>query len=355
MTTPNKTEGLLEALQAEAMTAFGTTWVHQGLENISKLASNPSAHSLQDAFSDRPAIIIDPGPALEKNAPLLRQLKTKALLISFSYALQTLKKLGVTPDVVIVLDSQDVREHFVGYPVEQIEVLMLGVTAYPLMYQLPAKRIFTFAGNASLDKWLLGPLAEEMPVLSVNADQTARLLAQEWGCEPILSVGEEPPPLHTKESCQLCLAQAILQSKDAPGLLLQETLHNAQEKISYKSRRNILVQQVDRMLSALEICEQRAKHCSRLLHLSSRSLKDMMALSNAEDSLLKTLKDATFLSFVIPKAIQDARCGSLERNDISRALYDAVIKACFALRPRVRLALQQLKRQGFCEPTRASL
>jgi hypothetical protein len=80
-----------------------------------------------------------------------------------------------------------------------------------------------------------------------------------------------------------------------------------------------------------------------------------VALSNAEASLLKTLKDATFLSFVIPKPIQDALCGSLERNDNSRTLYDAVIRACFALRPRIRLALQQLKRQGFCEPTHATL
>jgi hypothetical protein len=454
-------EEIFDTMQVERNTiaAFGATWVQQGLENLGKLASKASVHSLRDAFTNRPMVIIAPGPSLQKNAHLLRQLKGKALLVSFSHTLTALHKFGVVPDVVIALDSQDLGYHFEGYPVEQIEVLMLGLTVHPSLYQLPAKKIFTFAGNAVLDGWLFAPLGEDMRVPSGGSvAHSALSMGLQWGCNPILFVGQDlafsdTGDMYAKESCdgdakielsgdqrsfqlsgfsdgyrrlsaikgahrteaarlievpgyhggvvrssfsfllftrwfeevarrvegtvslwncteggariegmrQLTLAEAIQQLEGSPALHLRETLQSAEESLSYKSRRSILLQHVEKMLSALEISEQRANQCIRLLQPSNRSLKDTAALSNAEASLLKTLQDALFLSFVtqgpIQEAIQSSRTltSTKECNLASRALYETVLRACFMLRPRVKLALQQLRRQSPQEPARASL
>jgi hypothetical protein len=440
-------EESFDTMQVERNTiqAFGTLWVNQALENIAKIALRPSIHHLRGAFEKTPMVIIAPGPSLQKNAHLLMQLKGKAILVAFSHTLSALKKLGVAPDVVIALDSQDLRYHFDDYPVHEVEAVMLGITAHPSLYQLPAKRIFTFAGNTNLDWWLFSALGEEMRAPSGGSvAHTALSMGLQWGCDPIMFVGQDlafsqDGFMYTKESSdgqakievnqdnfqlkgfsdgyrklasikgqektptsrllevpgyyggmvqtsfsfflfkrwfeevaarvsgnvrlwncteggariegmqQLSLAQAIESLAGVPGAAVAETLQETSARFDYPARRKMLLRHVERMLSLIETCEQRAKQCIRLVSSSGRSLKDLSALSNAEASLTEALQGATFLSYVVQGQVEESLRGLTmldnlkECNSSAKALYESVLRACSLLRPRTKSALQRLK------------
>ncbi len=169
---------------------FGETWILQGLANLPHVARWPSVSSLYEHFPGCPFVLIAPGPSLAKNVHRLRELKGRAILCALGHALGTLERAGVVPDLILSLDSQDLRYHFEGFPIGQVEAVLLGVTVHPELYKLGAKRFFTVAGNSILDDWVYQCL-EERPALRSGGSVacSAFSLAVAWQCDPILCVG----------------------------------------------------------------------------------------------------------------------------------------------------------------------
>jgi hypothetical protein len=184
----------LDAAQVERNTvnAFGETWAKQGLANLPKLAALPSVASLQGAFTGLPMVLLAPGPSLAKNAHLVAALKGRALLVTMSHALAAVQRYGIEPDLVLALDAQDLRYHFQSYPAERIPALVLGVTVRPELFHLPAQRIFSFSGNATLESWLYGPLPEDPRLASGGSvSHCCFSLGLRMGCDPIILVGQD--------------------------------------------------------------------------------------------------------------------------------------------------------------------
>lgn len=195
------TEDLLEAARegTEAATAnrgtidsFGPVWVQQGLRNLPALSQHPSIVPLRDAFAGKPAVIVAPGPSLERNISELAAWKGRAVIIAVSHALGSLTHAGIRPDLVIAVDPQDIRYHFTDEGVRGVEALILGATVHPDVLRLPAKRIFTFAGNTALDRWIYEAFGEEAGLHNGGSVSTSAFsLALHLGCDPVVLVGQD--------------------------------------------------------------------------------------------------------------------------------------------------------------------
>ncbi len=169
----------------------GERWLLQRLANMAYLAVHPTVSALGGAFSGRPAFLISPGPSLEKNGAALAEYKGRAVLIASAQALGALKRLGVIPDIVVVLDYLDLKYLFDGVKFDQIGALVLSYDVHPDLFDLPTLR-FGYSGNAGVGAWshqFLGERCELPGGGSVAC--TAFSLALELGCSSLALVGQD--------------------------------------------------------------------------------------------------------------------------------------------------------------------
>jgi hypothetical protein len=134
-------------------------------------------------------IIVAPGPSLATNIDQLRALDGRAVLACFSHSLKPVVAAGLTPDLVITVDPQDVRYHFAGADLSKT-CLVNAVTAHPALFQLGARGYLSCAANSLLDNWIFDGLGEEARIPGGGSVATSAFsLALRWGCDPIVFVG----------------------------------------------------------------------------------------------------------------------------------------------------------------------
>ncbi|RMH40735.1 MAG: DUF115 domain-containing protein [Deltaproteobacteria bacterium] len=177
-------------VQFNTVKNFAPTWVAQGIANLAAVASWPSIAPLRGAFAGVPAVVVAPGPSLAKNVDVLRRLKGRALIITFSHTLKALAAADVVPDLVLCADPQDVRYHFDGVSLADVGAMINGVTVHPALFELGAPRYFTFAANSQLDDWIYESFGDEARLDGGGSVATsACTLALQLGCDPIVFAG----------------------------------------------------------------------------------------------------------------------------------------------------------------------
>ena len=176
-------------IHRNTMHAFSKTWMAQAIANIPSIARAPSICAYDDQFAGVPMVIVAPGPSLANNAHLLAQLKGRAIITAFSHSLKAVLAAGVTPDLVITVDPQDVGYHFAGCDVSDV-TLVNGATIHPSIYDLPARRFITLSTNGNADEWVFDAVGEA-PIAPGGGSvaTTALSLALRWKCDPIIFMG----------------------------------------------------------------------------------------------------------------------------------------------------------------------
>ena len=169
---------------------FGEVWALQGMVNLPHIGTSPKIRMYETAFAGKPAVIVATGPSLSKNVHLLKQLKGRALIISFSHTLKAVQAAGVDPDVVLALDPEDLRYHFDGCDTSRIEAMILGATVHPGVFDLPRKRLITFCANNHVDAWI-DPLDSNVLSTGGSVACSALAMAHWFGCSPILFIGQD--------------------------------------------------------------------------------------------------------------------------------------------------------------------
>ena len=176
-------------IQRNTVCAFSRTWVDQGIANLPALARWPSIAAVGDRLRGKPMVLVAPGPSLATNAHLLAALKNRAVIAAFSHSLRPVLAAGVTPDLVITVDPQDLVYHFDGCDTRET-YLVNAATVHPSLFALPARGFFTVAANASIDDWVFDTLGEDASAPGGGSVATTALsLALRWGCDPIVFVG----------------------------------------------------------------------------------------------------------------------------------------------------------------------
>jgi hypothetical protein len=83
---------------------LGKDFINAFLQNVPSILHNPGVVSLRDVFEGRPAIVVSAGPSLERNIHLLKEAKSRALIVAVDAALPTLVLAGILPDVLVAID-----------------------------------------------------------------------------------------------------------------------------------------------------------------------------------------------------------------------------------------------------------
>ena len=176
-------------VQRNTVQAFSRTWLDQGTANLPALAATPSIAALDGALAGLPLVIVAPGPSLAANIGALHALAGRAVLACFSHSLKPVLAAGLSPDLVLTVDPQDVRYHFAGCDVSRA-CLVNAATVHPSLFRLGARVHLTCAANSLLDDWIFDGVGEDARLPGGGSvATTAFSLALRWQCDPIVFVG----------------------------------------------------------------------------------------------------------------------------------------------------------------------
>ena len=187
-------EGMINAITFDiTIKSHDQVWVENGLGNFENLVKHSHVACLKNKFCNSSVIIVSPGPSLEKNVELLKEVKGKAIIVAVSHSLEFLKAKNIVPDVVIHVDPNvNIDKYFEGIPFEEIELLILSATTDPSLFNLPTKNKAWLYANAYFDNWLMELLDIEDYTLWGSCVSVAALkLCYTWGCRNIVLIGQD--------------------------------------------------------------------------------------------------------------------------------------------------------------------
>lgn len=205
---------------------FARLWVEQGIANMPAMARHNNLCELDGAFRGRPAILIAPGPSLDKNIEQLREAQGKAVLIAPLQTLRRLYKAGIRPDFVLVLDATDLTtdpyDFFNEVPADFLTTLIVCVNCHPNVVK-KFKRVYFFSARGPLDHWMEEMLSQPLvPLQGPSVAISALLLAQHWGCNPIVLTGQD---LALADNGERYAADAKLNNLSLPKLMTLPGYH----------------------------------------------------------------------------------------------------------------------------------
>jgi hypothetical protein len=153
----------------------------------------PDLMLLRDRMPPYPAFCVGAGPSLTLNGGLLKEAAGKSLIIAAGAALKPLLSLGVSPDIVIVIESSD-TSRFLRLTDAEKEILRPGVIlalamgSHPKHFECQGfqKAVFHLSGGEAqlLSQGLFLPQGG-------NAGSAAFALAYCWGLNPLILVGQD--------------------------------------------------------------------------------------------------------------------------------------------------------------------
>jgi len=169
---------------------LGNSWMTQGLANLKSVALSTNISKLKDKFEGYPIIIISPGPSLDKNIHLLKELKGRVILMAAAQCARAMQHAGVVPDFIVVADPGNLTYFLDDVDVSGVEALIIGVACHPDFYKKDFKNIITFNANGQVDKWvsdIYGDNANVDTAGSVSID--CFNFAKYFGCNTIIMIG----------------------------------------------------------------------------------------------------------------------------------------------------------------------
>ncbi|MEM7306855.1 MAG: 6-hydroxymethylpterin diphosphokinase MptE-like protein [Planctomycetota bacterium] len=180
-------------LRVAKLDRHGPGWLAQAMEALPEVARHGSVAALDGAFAKRPCFIASPGPSLEKNAALLRDVKGRAVIAASTHALAPLQAQGVVPDLVLAAGPEErLLRHYSGVDLSGVEALLVGATCHRGHWEQGARRHLSFANGDQLDDWIHRPYREDARLASGGSVACSAVsLALRMGCDPIVFLGQD--------------------------------------------------------------------------------------------------------------------------------------------------------------------
>ena len=166
------------------------------IRNLPYLIKNGSdIEYFNDAFKDKPAIIVASGPSLSKNVEYLKDVKDKAVVIAADSVISTLDNIGVKPDFVCGVDYQRVNELKYRSILKKREVSDFVYVAIDGVYfSLPKLFRFSFFELSNLLNADYGDIfgkPKKKHFVINNVTNLAIQLAYVMGANPIIFIGQD--------------------------------------------------------------------------------------------------------------------------------------------------------------------
>ena len=175
------------------------------LDNLSNILVHRQTAEFHKKFQGKAAVIVCPGPSLSKNVQLLKELKGKALIISVLHALKPLKAAGITPDIVIHTDPQNLKavfreengelvslyDHWINKDeLEGVSYFVTSSSGSPENFDIPVKEVLWMSPGMRIGAFLPLDLFDYTRV-GGSVSHSAFDLAVEFGFSKIALVGQD--------------------------------------------------------------------------------------------------------------------------------------------------------------------
>lgn len=166
-------------------------WVSNYIKNLPQFADHPNLNTYRNRFEGYPAIVCSAGPSLNKNAPLLKKLQGKCLIISVNTAAKALAQMGVQAHIIVSVESLNIVSQLEDIPWLSECTGFLDVTGGQEVFDLPFRSIVA----TSLE---CGPTTKFSDRLSpgqtfgsgYSVSHTAMAIASHLGCSGIVLIGQ---------------------------------------------------------------------------------------------------------------------------------------------------------------------
>ncbi len=184
---------LLLGLSGRTKAQDGLTprWAMNGMKNLPHLANNPMFHDLGDAFRGKPVIIVGAGPSLAKNIDQLKAAQEKCIILCANRALRSLQRAGIWPDIAINIETQDVKCQFDDIDLSRIPAMMFSSASHPSLFELDARRIFSYPGRVGCEGWMFNEQDNIPEVTGSSVSCAATSVALHLGFDPIILIGQD--------------------------------------------------------------------------------------------------------------------------------------------------------------------
>ena len=204
----NEMKDLLNRGRSRAWLRFNT--INRGdavkiLDNLSNILAHRQTAEFHKKFEGKSAVIVCPGPSLSKNIHSLKKLKGKALIICVLHALKPLKAEGITPDIVIHTDPQNLKalfreengelvslyDHWIKKEeLEGVSYFVTSSSGSPENFDIPVKEVLWMSPGMRIGAFLPIDLFDYTRV-GGSVSHSAFDLAVEFGFSKIALVGQD--------------------------------------------------------------------------------------------------------------------------------------------------------------------
>ncbi len=169
------------------------TWVAVTMQNAGLIMQNPSIKELFGRFQGVPAVVVSAGPSLDKQLETLVRFRDRVLVISIGQALGALRNAGIEPDLVHILESQNVAHQLSRVGSSDNVNLVVTNDVAPNLFELPVRsRFVATPGADKVGRWIAGALDREGWVFGGSTvAHGAVSLACALGASPIMLIGQD--------------------------------------------------------------------------------------------------------------------------------------------------------------------
>jgi len=162
-------------------------------QNAGRLLTLPDLMLLKGRLPARAAFLVGSGPSLDQNAACLREVGERGLILAAASAVKPLLAHGVSPDVIVVLESEDTSSYLRLSEEEKAvlapgTILALASGCHPANFELTDfhKAVFHLSPGEAL-VFSRGAFLPQ----GGNAGTAAFALAYCWGLGPLVLVAQD--------------------------------------------------------------------------------------------------------------------------------------------------------------------
>ncbi len=168
-------------------------WAAMPVDNLPDLVASASWMQLAERFQGVPAVVCAAGPSLDKQLPKLREVADRVVVVSIGQTLRSLRRAGIEPDFVHLVESQDVRHQLTDAGDTSDLNLVLVPNCHPELFALPVRsRWVAWVQANQIGCWIARSLGERRWLNSGGTvAQTSVFLADVLGCDPVILIGQD--------------------------------------------------------------------------------------------------------------------------------------------------------------------